>query len=88
MECRRRGLVEDGILATCALADQLNERQSRSREWSAFWVGQVMGRLGFEPTRTPVTYQRGWRINQANSPDFKPSESPDLESQATLLVKI
>ena len=61
-ECKARGLVEERILATRVLTTQLNLNDSRSREWRAGWVGQVMAKLGFRATVTRIGYFRGWRV--------------------------
>jgi len=66
-ECEKAGEVEDGILSTRLLADRLNANSSRSRVWRTYWVGQVMSRLGFQPTITKIGYQRAWKIQKITS---------------------
>jgi hypothetical protein len=61
-KCQEQGQIEDAILATKHLTEQLNANETRSRQWNSFHTGQVMARLGYEATVTRTTYQRGWRI--------------------------
>lgn len=71
IRCSERGLIENEIITTRQLTEQLNQDDPRSREWSPTFVGQIMKRLGFESAVTPITYYRGWRVSSETLSRFR-----------------